>query len=87
MTPNASLKAIERAQEVAQSGVVHEFLDQADSLLNRLVAGHRGGKLSDRDAAVGIAVISELRMAAEKANRVVLKGVEAGEALTTGAMQ
>lgn len=79
--------AIERAQAVVQSGTVNELLDQADALLDRLVAAHRSGTLADRDASVGIAVISELRMAANKAHRAVLMGVEAGESLTTGAAQ
>jgi molybdopterin synthase catalytic subunit len=73
---------IEAAQAATQMGLVHEYLDQADAVLDRAVGAHRAGRLSDRDAAVVIAVISELRIAANKANRVVLQGVEAGETLT-----
>jgi hypothetical protein len=79
---SAAVARIERAQAVTQTGLVHEFLDQADALLDRAVGAHRAGSLTDRDAAVAIATISELRMAANKANRAVLQGTEAGESLS-----
>lgn len=78
------LATLERAQAVARSGVTHALLDQADVLIDRAVFAHRAGKLNDRDAAVTIAVVSELRSAADKAQHAFLKGIEAGENLTTG---
>ena len=74
---------IARAQELAQSGTVGSLLDQADSLLDRAIGQLRSAAgLSDRDAAVCIAVISELRGAASRANREIIKGTEAGQDLT-----
>ena len=80
-----NLAAVEKAQAISGSGVVDQLLNQADGLLTQAVNRHRGGTLSDRDAAVCVATISELRSAAHKAQHAYLKGVEAGEKLTTGA--
>lgn len=77
------LDAVGRAQELAQSGTVNSLLDQADALLDRAVSAHRAGKLTDRDAAVALAVISELWAAAGKATRAITKGAEAAQSITT----
>jgi hypothetical protein len=79
-----NLAALEKAQGIARSGVTDYLLDQADNLIDRAVASLRSGTLSDRDAAVALAVVSELRSAANKAQQTYLKGIEAGEALTQG---
>jgi molybdopterin synthase catalytic subunit len=79
-----NIVSLERAQAVARSGITHMLLDQADELVDRAVFQHRNGKLSDRDAAVVIATVSELRSAANKAQQIFIKGIEAGEALTQG---
>lgn len=80
-----NIALLERAQAVARSGVTHALLDQAEALIDRAVAAHINGKLTDRDAAVAIATVTELRSAANKAQHAFLKGIEAGENLTTGA--
>jgi hypothetical protein len=79
-----NLGAVERAQEAAQSGLEAQLVASEAAVLARLVRAHRDGKLTDRDAAVGIALISELRAATDKTRRTILRGVEAGHAITTG---
>lgn len=82
-SPTEAVEAVSRAQELAQSGTVNSLLDQADALLDRAVSAHRAGKLTDRDAAVALAVISELWAAAGKATRAIIQGTEAAKDLTT----
>ena len=82
MTTADAFAAVEKAQAIAQSGVVHELLDQADAVLDRLVGAYNGRTLTDRDAAVGIATIAELRRAASRGTHAIAKGVAAGEQLT-----
>lgn len=77
------LALLERSQAVARSGITNALLDQADALIDRAVLAHVNAKLSDRDAAVTIATVAELRSAAHKAQHAFLKGIEAGENLTT----
>lgn len=71
------------ALAAGRGSMTHQLLDQADSALDRLVARHRTGQMTDREAAVGVALISELRSAADKAHRDIIKGTEAGEQITT----
>ena len=77
------LATLEKSQAIARSGVTHSLLDQADAIVDRAVAAHVNGKLTDRDAAVAIAAVAELRSAANKAQHAFLRGIEAGENLTT----
>lgn len=77
------LALLERSQAVARSGITNALLDQADAAVDRAVAAHVNGKLTDRDAAVVIAMVAELRSAARQAQHAFLKGIEAGEHLTT----
>lgn len=84
MTADAILASATKVQAVVSSGIANELLDQADAVLDRLVSAYNSKALDDRDAAVGIATIAELRRAAGKANRAVLVGTEL-VASTTGA--
>ena len=81
MTPTTAQEKVTAAQEVAQSGVIHEVLDRADGVLEHLLARYVQGTLSDRDAAVGVATIAELRRTATKAQRTVAQGVAADSVL------
>lgn len=76
------LTAIERAQAVVQSGATGHLAAQERTILDRLIGAHRGATLTDREAAIGIAVISELRTVASKMNRDVLRGTDAAITLT-----
>lgn len=84
MQADDALNAIERAQAAAQSGLEAQLAAQEAAVMARLVQAHRDGKMTDRDAAIGIALISELRAAASKTRRTILQGQVAGETLTTG---
>jgi hypothetical protein len=69
---------IERAQAVAQSGALELVKSQEVRILNRLVGAHRSAAgLADRDAAIGIAVISELRSIANEMVNAVTQGTDA----------
>lgn len=74
--------AIEKAQAVVQSGAPGHLAAQEAAIVDRLVGAQRGGKLTDRDAAIGIAVIAELRSVASKMTRDVLQGTDAALTLT-----
>jgi len=74
--------AIERAQTVAQSGLLDYLWEAEQSLVNRLVASHRAGKLADRDAAVGVAVISEIRNMQKGLELTLIRGEAEAERLT-----
>jgi hypothetical protein len=77
------MRQIQQAQKVAQSGALDFLWEQEQSLVNRLVSAHRGGKLTDRDAAVGIAVISEVRYMSQVLETALTKGIEEARKITT----
>jgi hypothetical protein len=81
VNPNAALDAAIAKMTASHGNIRDTLLDQADSILDRAIAALRGGKLSDRDAALAVAMISEIRSAADKAHRNTVKGLEAGESL------
>ena len=74
--------AIARAQAVAQSGIVELIEKREVSVLMQLVGAYRSNKLTDRDAAIGIATIANLRSMREDMTRAVLRGTDAGQSLT-----
>lgn len=84
---NETVERINLAQEVAEARIRDTMLDRADHVLNGLVGKAVMGQLSDREAAVGIFVIAELRKEAAKAQRIVQQGIAAGESLTKGPQQ
>jgi len=69
---------------ISQSGVLQALRGQEKSLLDNMIASHRSKKLSDRDAAVGIAVISELRSAHGKLQRALQQGYDVTQQLVEG---
>lgn len=79
MTP---AEVIERAQGFAQSGAIELIRAQEVKIINKLVSAHHSAKLTDRDAAVGIAVIANIRMMVSEMDSAVRQGVVAGKALT-----
>jgi Mg2+/Co2+ transporter CorC len=79
---NETVERINRAQEVADARIRDVMLDRAELVLNNLVARAAAGTLTDREAAVGVFVICELRKEAAKAQRIIQQGIAAGESLT-----
>ena len=74
--------AIERAQGIAQSGSIELISAEEAKLLNKLVSAHSEGKLTDRDAAVGIGTIAALRAIKVRLNKALNEGIYAGKQLT-----
>lgn len=74
--------AIARAQIIAQSGSIELVQAESGRILNTLFAQSDAGKLSDRDAAVGISTLAALRRVARSMERAVTRGTIAGEQLT-----
>lgn len=83
----SDLDKVAKAQAVVQSGATNHLAKQEAAIVDRLVGAHRGAKLTDRDAAIGIAVIAELRSVATKMTRDVVQGTDAALNLTQGAGQ
>ena len=81
---NNPIKNIEAAQAVAQSGATDLVAREQAHILDTLVQEHRAHRLTDRDAAIGIATISALRTVAATMQRAILRGVSEGEHLTSG---
>lgn len=79
MTP---ADAIDRAQSVAQSGVIELIRAQEAKVINKLVGEYHGKSLTDRDAAIGIATIANLRRLISEMDREVRQGVAAAAQLT-----
>lgn len=79
MTPE---QVIDRAQGFAQSGAIELIRGQEVKIINRLVSAHHSAKLTDRDAAIGIAVIANIRTLISEMDSAVRQGVSAGKALT-----
>ena len=73
---------IEQAQAVAQSGAIELVRQREVRVLDMLVSAHRGNKLLDRDAAVGIATIAALRQLRQDMEGAVRQGTDAGHSLT-----
>jgi len=73
---------IERAQAIAQSGIVELVKGAAVSVLDKSVRAYYDRKLTDRDAAVAIATIAELRALAGKLENQLIRGTIEGEKLT-----
>lgn len=73
---------VERAQAAAQSGLMELLTMREAQVVTRLVSAHIAGKLTDRDAAIGIAVIAEFRSLNRAMQRAVADGIEAGESLS-----
>lgn len=81
-SPAEAEHLIDRAQAAAQSGAMELLMEREAKVLNGLVSAHSAGKLSDRDAAIGIAVIAEFRSLIRAMQRAVSDGIAAGESLS-----
>jgi hypothetical protein len=77
-----SLEKIALAQSISQSGVVELVRAREVRLVDMLVRAHRDSKLTDRDAAVGVATISALRSFADEMERAVQQGNDAATQLS-----
>lgn len=75
-------EAIDRAQGIAQSGSIELIRAQEVKIINKLVSAHHSAKLTDRDAAIGIAVIATIRTIVSEMDSAIRQGVAAGKALT-----
>lgn len=76
------IKAIEQSQTIVQSGVLELLRSEESKMLTALVNASDTGKLTDRDAAIGIAVIARIRRIFNGLNRIINAGVDAGHKLT-----
>jgi hypothetical protein len=74
-------QAIDKAQGIAQSGVIELIRAREVKIINTLVSAYHSGKMTERDAAIGIATIAALRMILSDMDREVRQGVAAGHAL------
>lgn len=74
-------EVIEKAQGIAQSGAIELIRGQEVKIINKLVSAHHSARLTDRDAAIGIATIAGLRTILSDMDRAVRQGVEAGHSL------
>lgn len=73
---------IQLAQSLAQSGSPELLQSEEVRLLNELVSAYNSGKLTDRDAAIGIAVIARIRRVFNKIQQAIVKGTDIGLNLT-----
>lgn len=73
-----------QTQAITQSGVLGALHAQEKAILDALVGAHRGKKLTDRDAAIGIATISEIRGVLSKLDRALMAGFDQMQQLTEG---
>jgi len=78
----AEIESIETAARITASGAPELIRETEVRIINELVSAHSAGKLTDRDAAIGIAVIARLRLIFNKMQRAVTQGSDAGERLT-----
>ena len=74
--------SLSRGQAAAQSGLLELLHARESKILVDLVARHQSGKLADRDAAIGIAVLSEIRSTIRSITRAINEGIDAGASLT-----
>lgn len=75
-------EAIDRAQGIVQSGAIELIRRQEVKIINRLVSAHHSGTLTDREAAIGIAVVASVRMMISEMDSAIRQGTAAGHAIT-----
>jgi hypothetical protein len=75
------IDAIQRAQTIVQSGLPELLRAEETKIVTELVNACNAGKLNDRDAAIGVAVIARIRRIWNSCNRHLSEGVDAGHKL------
>jgi len=78
---NRDLHAIDAAQAITQSGAPELLRSEEAKVVSELVSAYNGGKLTDRDAAIGIAVIARIRRIFNNLQRTLTEGIDAGHKL------
>ena len=76
------LTAVEQTQTIVQSRLPELLRAEEAKIITELVNAHNSGKLSDRDAAVGVAVLARIRRIYSSLDRAITSGIAAGHRLT-----
>lgn len=74
--------AIEDSQAIMQGGAPELIARQEAKVLSSSIASFKQGALTDRDAAIALAVIANLREVQSALQKAVLRGQQAAEFLT-----
>lgn len=78
----SDLAAVEQTQTIVQSRLPELLRAEEAKIITELVTLHNSGKLSDRDAAVGVAVLARIRRIYSSLDRTITAGIIAGQRLT-----